>query len=288
MKYGCPLIAVKDIKVSQDFYEKVLRQEVFMDLGGNVSFGDDSLGFALQADWDGLVGVDGFMINYKSNDHELVFEEENFDDFEIHLKQFPEIIYLHKTKEYPWGQRVIRFYDPDFHIIEVGESMGSVFKKFYKQGMSIDEVAKRTSHPVDYVQAHLEHLTIEMDTTMIKEVLQRYFDALFKADAGELSALFHDTARIYSHDENGAAQEIDKESFMKIISEFGPNSENPKFTRSDEILAIDFISEDVAVARVKLRFGNSICTDIVNLMRINGTWCIMCVLDSRVNMNMNE
>jgi len=26
----------------------------------------------------------------------------------------------------PWGQRVIRFYDPDMHIVEVGESLESV------------------------------------------------------------------------------------------------------------------------------------------------------------------
>lgn len=33
MKYCCPLIAVKDIHVSRNFYEKVLRHRVDLDLG---------------------------------------------------------------------------------------------------------------------------------------------------------------------------------------------------------------------------------------------------------------
>ena len=121
MKFGCPLIAVNDIGVSREFYEKVLHQSVSLDLGANVSFGN---GFAIQSDYGGLVGAGELNITYKGNDHELYFEEEDFDAFETHLRQFGDIIYLHKAKEYPWGQRVIRFYDPDFHIIEVGGEHG--------------------------------------------------------------------------------------------------------------------------------------------------------------------
>jgi hypothetical protein len=118
----------------------------------NVAFEN---GFAIQANYSGLVGTGDFSIAYKGNDHELYFEEEDFDEFENHLQQFNDIVYLHKAKEYPWGQRVIWFYDLDFHIIEVGESMESVFKKYHKQGMTIAEVAERTSHPVEFVKMYL-------------------------------------------------------------------------------------------------------------------------------------
>ncbi|MFV0401097.1 MAG: glyoxalase/bleomycin resistance/dioxygenase family protein [Oscillospiraceae bacterium] len=155
MKFGCPLIAVKDMDVARDFYVTVMRQKVAMDLDSNLSFGEGSTIFALQYDYEGLVGTEDFQIAYKGNDHELVFEEENFDEFIGHLKQFDSIIYLHEAKEYPWGQRVTRFYDPDFHIIEVGESMESVFKRFSGQGMTVEEVAERTSHPVEYVRQFL-------------------------------------------------------------------------------------------------------------------------------------
>lgn len=155
MKFGCPVIAVKDITISRNFYEKVLHQKVDLDLGANVFFKNDTSGFAIQSDYAGIVGTDGLNVAYKSNDHELYFEEENFDEFINHLTQCSNIVYLHKAKEYPWGQRVIRFYDPDFHIVEIGESMESVFKRFYNQGMTIDEVAERTSHPVEFVKKYL-------------------------------------------------------------------------------------------------------------------------------------
>jgi catechol 2,3-dioxygenase-like lactoylglutathione lyase family enzyme len=155
MRFGCSLIAVKDINVSRKFYEKVLQQKVDLDLGANVSFGNGPSIFAIQSNYTGLVDIDRFNVTYKGNDHELYFEEENFDEFVNYLMQYDDLVYLHKVKEYPWGQRVIRFYDPDFHIIEVGESMESVFKRFYSQGMSMDEVAKRTSHPVEFVKKYL-------------------------------------------------------------------------------------------------------------------------------------
>lgn len=40
----------------------------------------------------------------------------------------------------PWGQRVIRFYDLDGYIIEVGEDMKTVINRFLDSGMTIEEV----------------------------------------------------------------------------------------------------------------------------------------------------
>ena len=47
------------------------------------------------------------------------------------------------------GQRDIRIYDPDMHIVEIAESMESVIRRFLSQGMSVDEISKRTMYPVD-------------------------------------------------------------------------------------------------------------------------------------------
>ena len=51
----------------------------------------------------------------------------------------------------PWGQRAIRFYDPDCHMIEVGEDMVQVTGRFRDQGMSPTEIARRMDVPEDYV-----------------------------------------------------------------------------------------------------------------------------------------
>lgn len=45
--------------------------------------------------------------------------------------------------EHPWGQRVIRFYDLDGHLIEVGESMKLVIRRFQAAGMTPEEIARK-------------------------------------------------------------------------------------------------------------------------------------------------
>ena len=54
-----------------------------------------------------------------------------------------------------WGQRVIRFYDPNQHIIEIGESMEAVIRRLLKEGLSVVEVAKKTRLPMDVVENSL-------------------------------------------------------------------------------------------------------------------------------------
>jgi hypothetical protein len=89
----------------------------------------------------------------KNNVSELYFETENYDVFIEKLNNYDdfEIEIVHKTKEFPWGQRVIRFYDLDNHMIEVGESMDVVIKRFFSSGMSVEDVAEKTGYPVEYV-----------------------------------------------------------------------------------------------------------------------------------------
>ena len=79
----------------------------------------------------------------KSNNAEVVFEEQDFDGFLNRLKEYPEIEYLGEVIEHSWGQRVIRFYDLDGHLIEVGEDMKMVVRRFLNTGMTMEEVSER-------------------------------------------------------------------------------------------------------------------------------------------------
>lgn len=148
MKFICPLIAVNDITVSKNFYESILKQKVISDFGENVTFDG---GFSIQSNYKNLIEKNENDILKKSNNFELYFEEDNLDDFVCNIKNNV-IEYVHELKEQPWGQRVVRFYDPDKHIIEVGESMIAVIKRFLNQGMSIEETSKRTMYPIEFVR----------------------------------------------------------------------------------------------------------------------------------------
>ena len=152
MKFEGVLIVVRDMERSKIFYENLLDQKVQMDLGANVAFE----GFALMdfERWmDFLEKKENDFNLSKNNVSELYFETENFDSFieKLNIYNESEVVTVHKTKEFPWGQRVIRFYDPDNHMIEVGESMDVVIKRFFSSGMSVEDISLRTGYPVEYV-----------------------------------------------------------------------------------------------------------------------------------------
>jgi len=119
-----------------------------------------------------------------------------------------------------------------------------------------------------------------VDTAQINKMLQKYFNAFYEADAKELAKLFHEAAHIYGLDENGVLRDIDRNTFIKIIDSVAPNSKNTDFIRKDEILSIDFISKDAAVARIKLRFGDFAFTDILSLISLDGEWKVISVLET--------
>ena len=47
----------------------------------------------------------------------------------------------------------MRFYDPDKHIIEVGENMKVVCRRFLDSGMTPEQTAKRMDVPLKFVDS---------------------------------------------------------------------------------------------------------------------------------------
>ena len=152
MKYSSTLIAVADMEKSRRFYHDVLGQEVVADFGANVAL-DGGIALQTMDTWTSFIRTDKVVL--PNNAGELYFEEEDMDAFCEHLKQF-DICYVHPLFEHRWGQRVVRFYDPDKHIIEVGEKLDAVILRFVEQGLSAEETAARMDIPVEFVTACLK------------------------------------------------------------------------------------------------------------------------------------
>ena len=140
MRYSGTLLSVSDIKTSRKFYEDLFGLEVFQDYGKNISF---SCGLSLQENFDWLTNIPKEKILKESNNMELYFEDEDFDGFLRKIKGYLGIRYLHDAVEYPWGQRVIRLYDPDGHIIEIGENIKMVVRRFLDSGLSMEQTSER-------------------------------------------------------------------------------------------------------------------------------------------------
>lgn len=149
MEYKLALLAVKDVEVSKKFYTELFEQKVALDLGRNVTF---SGGFAIQQNFAWLIDLPEDIIIDKSNNMELYFEVDNFDEFINKLKNYSGIKYVHPPKKYEWQQRVVRIYDPDYHIIEIGESMEVIAKQYLTDGYSVEETAEIIQYPVEFVK----------------------------------------------------------------------------------------------------------------------------------------
>ncbi len=152
MIFRSSLIAVKNIDASKKFYHDILDQEVVVDLGANVTL---SGGIALQQDFDRLLGITEDSIKYHGNDAELYFETEDIDSFLKKIESL-DIHLVHPPKRHEWGQMVVRFYDPDGHIIEVGENIVIVAKRIFSQCGSEEETAILMDCPLDVIKVWLD------------------------------------------------------------------------------------------------------------------------------------
>jgi len=120
MKLKNVLIVVKDMERSKRFYHDLFGLELILDNDGNMILTE---GLVLQDEkiWRGFVGRD---IIPENNSCELYFEEADMDAFVQKLENlYPSIKYVHRLMTHSWGQKVIRFYDPDGNLIEVGTPM---------------------------------------------------------------------------------------------------------------------------------------------------------------------
>ena len=60
----------------------------------------------------------------ENNSFELYFEENDLETFVEKLERlYPDTRYVNKLIEHSWGQKVVRFYDLDGNLIEVGTPM---------------------------------------------------------------------------------------------------------------------------------------------------------------------
>ena len=155
MKYKNTMLVVNDMDISKAFYREVLGLHVILDFGANVTL---TSGICLQTleTWKDFIHKNDNDIITLNHASELYFEIEDIDRFMVVLNDY-NVPLLHSLKEHAWGQRVVRFYDPDGHIIEVGESLKKVAIRFLSQGLSHEEIAKKMGIPIAHLKRLIQH-----------------------------------------------------------------------------------------------------------------------------------
>ena len=117
MKLKNTLIVVKDIEKAKQFYYDLFGLEMIQDNDRNMILTD---GLVLQEEryWKEFLKRE---IISQSNSCELYFEEADIEGFVKNLeKLYPDIQYVNRLMTHSWRQTVIRFYDLDGNLIEVG------------------------------------------------------------------------------------------------------------------------------------------------------------------------
>ncbi len=120
MKLKNILIVVKDIEKSKQFYHDLFGLDVVLDNDGNMILTE---GLVLQdeAIWKKFLEKE---IVPENNTCELYFEEREIEAFIEKLERlYPSIRYVNRLMTHSWGQKVVRFYDLDGNLIEVGTPM---------------------------------------------------------------------------------------------------------------------------------------------------------------------
>ena len=114
------LIVVNDMDRAIRFYKEIFGLSVILNQDGNVILSE---GLVLQDAkiWQQFLDKD---LIPKNNMAELYFEESDIEGLVKKLEESDfEIEYVNELMTHSWGQKVIRFYDPDGNLIEVGTPM---------------------------------------------------------------------------------------------------------------------------------------------------------------------
>lgn len=118
MKLKNVLIVVKDIEVSKSFYRDLFGMQILTDFGKNVIL-TEGLVLQEQSVWE--EGINKKAV-FGGNAMELYFEEYDLKTFVERIEQSAySIQYITPLTDQGFGKKVVRFYDPDMHVIEVGE-----------------------------------------------------------------------------------------------------------------------------------------------------------------------
>lgn len=136
MKYMGPLLIVSDLKKSRYFYETLLQQVVNSANDESIIF-KGALTLYSKSKYEKLLNKE---ISYYSNSSVLYFETHDIETAYSLMKN-EKVTFVHTIKKQPWLQKVMRVYDYDGHLLEIGESVNTTVKRLLSEGYSKSKIS---------------------------------------------------------------------------------------------------------------------------------------------------
>jgi len=121
LHFKTPIYLVRDIEISKVFYEKTIGAAILQDFGSFVVFEGNFAIHSADVLYEyidkqytgGRLGADNIELYFASSD--LAALQEKL------IKE--NVTFIHPIRECPWGEKVLRIYDPDGHIVEIGDAV---------------------------------------------------------------------------------------------------------------------------------------------------------------------
>lgn len=113
----------------------------------------------------------------------------------------------------------------------------------------------------------------------IETFLQDYFEVLQTQDMALFDRVFHPSCVLYSQQGGATVVRPLAEYRNIVINRASPLSGG--YPRQDEILMVDMLSPEMALAKVRLRLFDNIMLDYLNLLNVDGQWRIVAKLFHR-------
>jgi catechol 2,3-dioxygenase-like lactoylglutathione lyase family enzyme len=148
MKFHSIALFVKDIEKSKTFYTNLIGLNIVHDFGNNAIL---SSGISLWQIQQSHIISKELETKNSSNRFELYFESDSIDEIYLKLEQ-NNVKFLHPIHTEPWGQRTIRFFDPDNHLIEIGEPLEVFVMNMHRQGLSPEQISTQSGIPIETVK----------------------------------------------------------------------------------------------------------------------------------------
>ncbi|MBN1596875.1 MAG: VOC family protein [Bacteroidales bacterium] len=152
LNFCSTVIFVKNIEASMKFYIEILNQVIKHDFGLNIMF-KSNLSLWQISDSHEISSVAGS--SNKENKFELYFETDDIDKEASRLK-LQKVKFFHDIKTEPWGQKTIRFFDPDSHLIEIGEEFSIFLRRIFLETGSLKETSRKTGVQVNLIRETLK------------------------------------------------------------------------------------------------------------------------------------
>jgi catechol 2,3-dioxygenase-like lactoylglutathione lyase family enzyme len=153
ISYSSAVLMTENFDLMTRFYQDLLDQKVRYDFGSCVQC---ECGLTV---WRARVGHPVWAaLESKGGGNaalELCFETEDFDAQAARIAAAGTAL-AHGVLEEDWGQRTLRFFDPDGNLVELGESMPAFCKRLQLFGMTVEEVAEKTGIDQNIVKHFLE------------------------------------------------------------------------------------------------------------------------------------